>query len=267
MHNMIFPHRVAYYFSLFFGLVSPKYFYQLSGPLPHLLAFQSFRQLFPFFFDLLPFRWQFSHCSAIISTIQLVFLSLLYQLLRPLLLSQVFQPFSQFFAYFLHSLSLSWQIISIIFSVYLFSLFFQSIYSVTLFSKFIPLTFSILWVSYLTCFYQLLCLLPQLLVLQPFIYPISPLLPSFASPLLRILHIVGHIFSAIWLFSLKCLSQSLPAIQPILAVPQVQQAKELLESLKSLLLRHRKLPQIQKYYHIIPITRPQHIRGVDTGCF
>ena len=138
---MRFPHRVAYYFSLFFGLVSPKYFYQLSGPLPHLLAFQSFRQLFPFFFDLLPFRWQFSHCSAIISTIQLVFLSLLYQLLRPLLLSQVFQPFSQFFAYFLHSLSLSWQIISIIFSVYLFSLFFQSIYSVTLFSKFIPLTF------------------------------------------------------------------------------------------------------------------------------
>ena len=84
---------------------------------------------------------------------------------------QVFQPFSQFFAYFLHSFSVPWQIISIIwpiFSVYLFSLFFQSIYSVNFLA-----TFSILWVSYLTCLHQLLCLLPNLLVFQPFIYPIN----------------------------------------------------------------------------------------------
>ena len=54
------------------------------------------------------------------------------------------------------------------FSVYLFSLFFQSIYSVNFLA-----TFPILWVSYLTCLHQLLCLLSTLLVFQPFIYGIN----------------------------------------------------------------------------------------------
>ena len=59
----------------------------------------------------------------------------------------------------------------------LFGAFFQSIYSACFFSLFIQSiflpTFSILWVSYLTYLHQLLCLLPTLLVFQPFIYPIN----------------------------------------------------------------------------------------------
>ena len=53
-----------------------------------------------------------------------------------------------------------------------FSLFIQPVFSVSLFSQFLA-TFSILWVSYLTCLHQLLCLLPTLLVFQPFIYRIN----------------------------------------------------------------------------------------------
>ena len=41
------------------GLVTNKYFYQLSGPLHHPVVFQPFRQLFPFLLDSLPFPWQF----------------------------------------------------------------------------------------------------------------------------------------------------------------------------------------------------------------
>ena len=94
-------------------------------------------------------------------------------------------------------------------SFQLFGLLFQSIYSVNFLA-----TFSILWVKYLTCLNQFLCRRSPLLVFQPFIYPIFPLLPSFTSLPLRIFHIVGHIFSANFsatsLFSLKCFSQSLP---------------------------------------------------------
>ena len=53
-----------------------------------------------------------------------------------------------------------------------FSLFIQTVFSV----NYLP-TFSILWVSYLTCLHQLHCLLSHLLVFQPFIYPIFLLLP------------------------------------------------------------------------------------------
>ena len=81
--------------------------------------------------------------------------SALQSILR-LLPTFIFPPLANHFNYLVH------------FSVYLFSLFFQSIYSVNFLA-----TFSILWVSYLTCLHQLLCLLPTLLVFQPFIYRIN----------------------------------------------------------------------------------------------
>ena len=72
------------------------------------------------------------------------------QLILRLLPTFIFPPLANHFNYLAH----------------FFSLFIQPVFSVNFLA-----TFSILWVSYLTSFHQLLCLLPTLLVFQPFIYP------------------------------------------------------------------------------------------------